>query len=321
MRRPVSTRVAVVGTGRMGPGIAAAFAAGGSAVTLVGRGTAQAERGRRAFEQAVDLLARHDLLEPGGAAEAGARLETGHDLGCVSTAEVVVEATPEVLEHKQALLADLERHARPDAILATGTSGLPVTRVAARAARPERVVGTKFVIPPHLVPLVEVVKGEATSEATLERTAALLRAIGKRPVIVRKDVPGFLNNRIQQAMRREAISLVERGVASAEDVDAAVRWGFGFRLLAAGTMEAMDLVGLEQILRINEYIVPDLDRSDQVPRLLRDLVARGETGAKAGRGFLAWGPGREEAVRARMERLLVEAVRLVRRIEEEGEGP
>ncbi len=313
----MTERIAVVGTGRMGPGIAAAFAAGGLPTLLVGRGTPQVEAGRRAFEAAVGTLAAHGLLAAEAARAVTGRLETATDLAAVAGADLIVEATPEVLEQKQAFFAELERRASPDAVLATNTSGLAITRIAERTRRPERVVGTKFVIPPHLVPLVEVVKGGRTSEAVLERAAALLRRIGKRPVTVRRDLPGFLNNRIQQAMRREAISLVARGVASAEDVDAAIRWGFGFRLLGAGTFEAMDLVGLDQLLRINEYIVPDLDRSPEAPALLRDLVARGETGARSGKGFLTWEPGRADAVRDRMDRILVEALKLVRRIEED----
>lgn len=311
----MTARVAVVGTGRMGPGIAAAFAAGGVPVTLVGRTPGSVAAGRRAFDAALDLLATHGLLADADGARR--RLETATDLAALAGADLVVEATPEVMAHKQAFFADLERHAGDETLLASNTSGLPVTEIAAKARRPERILGTKFVIPAHLVPLVEVVKGERTSEAALERAASLLRGIGKRPVVVRRDVPGFLNNRIQQAMRREAISLVARGVASAEDVDAAIRFGFGFRLLAAGTLEAMDLVGLEQILRINEYIVPDLDRSAEAPALLRDLVARGETGAKAGKGFLTWKPGDADAARERMDRILVEALTLVRRIEGE----
>jgi 3-hydroxybutyryl-CoA dehydrogenase len=226
----------------------------------------------------------------------------------------VVEATPEVLADKQALFAELEGLADPDAILASNTSGLPVTEIAARARTPHRIVGMKFVNPAHLIPLVEVVKGRATAPETLERACAALRLIGKRPVKVLRDVPGFLNNRIQQAMRREAISLVARGVASAEDVDAAVRWGFGFRLLGAGTLETMDLVGLDQLLKINEYIIPDLDASAEPPPLLRELVARGDTGARAGRGFYVWDPARERAARTRMDALLIEGLKLVGRL-------
>jgi 3-hydroxybutyryl-CoA dehydrogenase len=313
--------VAVIGTGHMGPGIALAFAAGGCPVLLVGRGAPQIERGRAAFGEALAGLVRHELLDPEAARAAAGRLQLTTDLARIGESEVVIEATPEVLVQKQELFADLEGRVGPTTILASNTSGLPITRIAARTQRPQRVVGMKFVIPAHLIPLVEVVKGQATAPETLERACVLLRHIGKRPIRVMQDIPGFLNNRIQQAMRREAISLVARGVASAEDVDAAVRWGFGFRLLAAGTLESMDLVGLEQILRIHEYILPDLDTSREPSPLLRELLARGETGVRAGRGFLAWDAERERATRARMDALLIEGLKLVRRWEQGHAAP
>lgn len=306
--------VAVIGTGRMGPGIALAFAVGGCPVLLVGRHTPQLERGQAAFGEALAGLVRHALLDPEAARAAAGRLELTTVRDRIVETEVVVEATPEVLSLKQALFAELETLARPDAILASNTSGLPITEIAARIRTAHRVVGMKFVNPAHLIPLVEVVKGRATAPETLTRTAALLEQIGKRPVTVMQDVPGFLNNRIQQAMRREAISLVARGIASAEDVDAAIRWGFGFRLLGAGTLESMDLVGLEQILKIHEYILPDLDPSSEPSPLLRELVAQGDTGARAGRGFLTWDAERERAARARMDALLVEGLKLMRRL-------
>lgn len=313
--------VAVIGTGHMGPGIALAFAAGGCPVLLVGRGAPQIERGRAAFGEALAGLVRHELLDPEAARTAAGRLQVTTDLARIGESEIVVEATPEVLPDKQALFVDLERLVRPDVILASNTSGLPITQIAARTRAPQRVVGMKFVIPAHLIPLVEVVKGQATAPETLDRACALLRQIGKRPIRVMQDIPGFLNNRMQQAMRREAISLVARGVASAEDVDAAVRWGFGFRLLAAGTLESMDLVGLEQILRIHEYILPDLDTSREPSPFLRALIARGETGVHAGRGFLAWDAERERATRTRMDALLIQCLKLVRRWEEGQAAP
>jgi 3-hydroxybutyryl-CoA dehydrogenase len=312
----ISTNIAVIGTGHMGPGIALAFATGGCRVLLVGRGAPQLERGRTAFDEALASLVRHQFLDPEAAGAARERLRLTADLAEINESEVVVEATPEVLASKQAVFADLEERVGPATILASNTSGLPITKIAARFQRPQRAVGMKFVIPAHLIPLVEVVKGQDTAPETLERACALLRQIGKRPIKVMQDVPGFLNNRIQQAMRREAISLVARGIASAEDVDAAIRWGFGFRLLAAGTMESMDLVGLEQILRIHEYILPDLDVSREPSPLLRALIARGETGVRAGRGFLAWNAERERATRERMDALLVEGLKLMRRWEE-----
>jgi len=311
----MAAAVAVIGAGRMGPGIALAFAAGGCPALLVGRGAAQLERAQAAFDEALAGLTRYNLLDADSARAAAGRFQLTTDLAKTGTSQVVIEATPEALERKQELFAELEAWVGPETILASNTSGLPITQIAARARRPQRVVGMKFVNPAHLVPLVEVVKGEATAPEIVTQACALLRQIGKRPVAVMRDVPGFLNNRIQQAMRREAISLVARGIASAEDVDAAVRWGFGFRLLGAGTLETMDLVGLEQILKIHEYIIPDLEASPEPSPLLRALVARGDTGARSGRGFLAWDAARERASRARMDALLIAALKLVRQVE------
>jgi 3-hydroxybutyryl-CoA dehydrogenase len=311
----MGTGVAVIGAGRMGPGIALAFAAGGCPALLVGRGAPQLERAQAAFDEALAGLTRHNLLDADGARAAAGRFQLTADLAKIGTSRVVIEATPEALERKQELFAELEARVGPEIILASNTSGLPITQIAARVRRPQRVVGMKFVNPAHLVPLVEVVKGEATAPEIVRQACVLLRQIGKRPVAVLRDVPGFLNNRIQQAMRREAISLVARGIASAEDVDAAVRWGFGFRLLGAGTLETMDLVGLEQILKIHEYIIPDLEASPEPSPLLRELVARGDTGARSGRGFLAWDAARERASRARMDALLIAALKLVQQVE------
>jgi 3-hydroxyacyl-CoA dehydrogenase len=311
----MGTAVAVIGAGRMGPGIALAFAAGGCPALLVGRGAPQLQRAQAAFDEALAALTRHNLLDADSARAAAGRFQLTTDLAKIGTSQVVIEATPESLERKQELFAELEARVGPETILASNTSGLPITQIAARARRPQRVVGMKFVNPAHLVPLVEVVKGEATAPEIVTQSCALLRQIGKRPVAVMRDVPGFLNNRIQQAMRREAISLVARGIASAEDVDAAIRWGFGFRLLGAGTLETMDLVGLEQILKIHEYIIPDLEASPEPSPLLRDLVARGDTGAQSGRGFLAWDAARERSARARMDDLLIAALKLVRQVE------
>ena len=311
----MAAAVAVIGAGRMGPGIALAFAAGGCPALLVGRGAPPLQRAQAAFDEALAGLTRHNLLDADSARAAAGQFQLTTDLAKIGTSQVVIEAIPEALERKQELFAELEARVGPDTILASNTSGLPITQIAARARRPQRVVGMKFVNPAHLVPLVEVVKGEATAPEIVTQACVLLRQIGKRPVAVMRDVPGFLNNRIQQAMRREAISLVARGIASAEDVDAAVRWGFGFRLLGAGTLETMDLVGLEQILKIHEYIIPDLEASPEPSPLLRELVARGDTGARSGRGFLAWDAARERAARARMDALLIAALKLVREVE------
>jgi len=307
--------IAVIGTGRMGPGIALSFAKGGCPVLLVGRGKPQLQRAEAFIQEGLDLMVNNGLMAAEAAAAATARLRMSTDLPEIGKADIVVEATPEVVASKQKLLAEFEALARSDAIMASNTSGLPITRIAAGMRTPQRMVGMKFVIPAHLIPLVEVVKGRATDLKVMERVCAVLRQIGKRPVKVMHDIPGFLNNRVQQAMRREAINLVDRGIASAEDVDAAVQWGFGFRLLGAGTLESADLVGLEQILRIHSYILPDLDPPSDPSPLLKQLIAEGKTGAGAGQGFLAWDAAREQAAARRMETVMVELLKLLKRVE------
>jgi 3-hydroxyacyl-CoA dehydrogenase len=305
----------------MGPGISLAFAVGGCPVVMMGLDRKLADQGQADFRDALARLVENGFIDELTAQGAAGRLRTATDLDCVTEADVVIEATPEIVASKQEVFARLEALARPEAILASNTSGLPITQIAAKLRTPHRVVGMKFVIPAYLIPLVEVVKGEATSLETLEKACDLLWKIGKRPVRVMHDVPGFLNNRIQQAMRREAISLVARGVATAEDVDAAVRWGFGFRLLGAGTLETMDLVGLEQLLRINEYITPDLDPPSDPPALLRDLIGKGKTGAKAGEGFLKWDPDRVREANRRQEAMLIGALKLARQVEMQNKDP
>ena len=309
-------RVAVIGTGRMGPHIALAFAAGGCSTHLVGRGESQLDRARTGIGEALDLMVERGLASREVAGEAIARVGASTNLDDIGTADIIVEATPEVLAEKRALFSQIEALARDDAILASNTSGLPITRIASGLRHPQRLVGMKFVIPAHLVPLVEVVKGAETDAEVMERACEVLNRIGKRPVKVLHDVPGFLNNRVQQAMRREAFSLVARGIASAGDVDAAVQWGFGFRLLASGPLESADHVGLEQILRIHSYILPDLDPPSEPSPHLRELIAEGKTGASAGHGFLAWDAERERAVTRRMETVMIETLKLLQRLDD-----
>jgi 3-hydroxybutyryl-CoA dehydrogenase len=195
----------------------------------------------------------------------------------------------------------------PEAILATNTSVISVGEIGSAAHHRERVVGTHWWNPPYLVPLVEVVQSAFTSAATIERTMRLLRAVGKRPVHVKKDIPGFVGNRMQHALWREAIALVDAGVADAEVVDEIVKHGLGLRLAALGPIENADLVGLDLTLAIHEYLLPHIDSQPVPARLLRLLVQRGDLGMKTGRGFRAWSEREAESVRERLFDHLVRA--------------
>ena len=214
-------------------------------------------------------------------------------------ADLVVEAVAENLDLKQSVIADLDA-ADPDAVLATNTSVLPVSRIAERASRPERVVGTHWWNPPDLIPVVEVVKGERTSSAVMDATVAWLTALGKFAVRVEKDVPGFVGNRMQHALWREAIALVHEGICDAETVDLVVRNTIGLRLARMGPLQNADFVGLDLTLAIHDAVLPAINRDPGPSPLLRELVAAGHLGAKTGDGFLHWGSEDREVVAARL---------------------
>ena len=286
-------RIAVVGAGLMGHGIAQVFAVAGHPVAVhdpqsdvLASVPERVRRNLRGVDEdpaAADRIALHGALD-----------------SAVADADWVFEAAPERLELKQALFAALEAAAPADAVLATNTSVMPVGRIGAEVASAERVVGTHWWNPPHLVPLVEVVRAERTAPEVAERTIALLAAAGKEPVLVARDVPGFVGNRLQHALWREAISLVEHGVCDAETVDRVVKASFGRRLGVMGPLEAADYVGLDLTLAIHEQVLPDLDRTPGPSPLLRELVARGDLGMASGRGLQEWAPGARDRMRDRL---------------------
>jgi 3-hydroxybutyryl-CoA dehydrogenase len=286
-------KVGVVGAGLMGHGIAQAFAVTGAEVVVFDPDAAAL----------ASLPARTRANpDPVGADAAAAERVTAADTlaAAVGEAELVVEAAPEDLQLKRRVFAELEAAAPPAAILATNTSVISIGEIAAEAATPERIVGTHWWNPPYLVDLVEVVEAERTSAETVARTLELLAAAGKTAVHVRQDIPGFVGNRLQHAMWREALSLIDAGVCDPETVDVVVRAGFGARLATIGPVENADLVGLDLTEAIHSYLLPHLDRSTEPARTLRAHVRAGELGAKSGRGYLAWDDGAAEATRERL---------------------
>jgi 3-hydroxybutyryl-CoA dehydrogenase len=244
-------------------------------------------RPRATVDQVVEQVTVHDALEP-----------------AVHGAGVVIEAAPEDLVTKQLLFERLGALTGAGTMLATNTSVMSVGRIAERTLHPGRALGTHWWNPPYLIPLVEVVQAEATDADVVERMMGLLAWAGKTPVHVRKDVPGFVGNRLQHALWREAFRLVEEGICDPETVDVVVRSSFGRRLGVLGPIENADLVGLDLTLAIHEYLLPHLDRTPGPAAMLRDKVARGELGMKSGRGFRTWREGEPAAVRERLLRYL-----------------
>ena len=271
-------KIAVLGAGLMGHGIAQIFAAAGHDVAIT-------DPDESVLNSAPDRIrAIFELLEQDAAGVRNITLQPNVE-ATVAGADVVFEAAPEKLELKQAIFANLSDLTGDNVILASNTSGLPISQIAANSSAAERVVGTHFWNPPHLIPLVEVIQGEQTREDVALAAIDLLNGVGKTAVHAKKDIPGFIGNRLQHALKREAIALVENGVCDAETVDLVVKEGFGMRLAVMGPLENSDLVGLNLTLDIHEFLLADLDRSTAPQKLLRDKVAAGELGMAVGHGF------------------------------------
>ena len=274
-------RIAIVGAGLMGHGIAQVFALAGHEVALT-----DAAPAARASALARIRANLRDLDLDAAAADR----VTIHDeiAGAVADADVVIEAAVENLDVKRDLFRAIEAGAPTGAILASNTSVIPITEIMRDVVDGTRVLGTHWWNPPFLVPLVEVIGTARTSAETIERTMALHRSIGKTPVHVRKDVPGFVGNRLQHALWREAVALVEQGICDARTVDTVVKASFGRRLAVLGPLENADLVGTDLTLAIHETVLPAIDDRPAPSPLLRDLVASGRLGMKSGEGFRTW---------------------------------
>jgi 3-hydroxybutyryl-CoA dehydrogenase len=287
------TVVAIVGAGLMGHGLAQVFARAGHAV--------------RICDPSVAVLAtvheriRRNLADLGQDPASADRVATVAGIAAaVSGADFVIEAGPENLELKQRIFAEIEAAAPRHAILASNTSVIPITQIMRGLAHGERALGTHWWNPPYLVPLVEVIRTPATSDAAVQSMSALLAAAGKSPVTVNKDVPGFVGNRLQHALWREAIALVQNGVCDAATVDTVVKASFGRRLAVLGPLENADLVGTDLTLAIHETVLPDLDCTPGPLPYLRELVASGRLGMKSGAGFRRWTPEQQDELRRRV---------------------
>jgi 3-hydroxybutyryl-CoA dehydrogenase len=292
-------KIGVVGGGLMGHGIAYLFAAAGHHVNVFEPFAEIRSALPRRLRAIVDLLGDDPLPLQRIAA---------HDslAAAMGGADWVFEAAPEKLPLKQEIFAAIERLVTPTTILASNSSAIPSTEIGRHLAHRERMIGTHFWNPPHLVPLVEVIQNEKTSAEVVQRTMRLLRQAGKVPVHVRRDIPGFVGNRLQHAMKREAIALVAAGVCDAETIDTVVREGFGARTAVLGPMEQADLVGLDLQLDVAEVLYGDLDRMAGPHPFLREKVKAGKLGMKAGEGFRKWTPEQADAVRNRLSRFLAE---------------
>lgn len=300
-------RAAVIGTGMMGPGIALTLALGGVRSTILSRDEAGASKGLEAARQQAIYLEQNGLLQAADSKRATALIDASHDFeDAVCHADLVIESAPENMTFKQELFERLDRLTRTSAILTSNTSGLSISAIASRCKHPERIATTHFWNPPYLMPLVEIVNGDKTSPDIAPKLRELLLRCGKVPVIVKKDRPGQLGNRLQMAMVREAVNIVAEGIADAADVDLAAKAGFGLRLPVYGILEHQDLIGLDMGMGIVDYVSADLYNKGQAPELMHEMVQRGRLGAKTGSGFYDWSKRDPAEVRALRDRWLRE---------------
>jgi len=294
-------RIAIIGGGLMGAGIAQVFAVAGHRVTVH-------EPMHEVRETVRARIAANLAALEKDAAPAEAVAVAGDLAAAVSDAEFVFEAAPEKLPLKQSIFADLVRHAPASAILASNTSVIPITDIVQGLDTAERMAGTHWWNPPYLVPLVEVVQTAQTAPQTIAALMDFLKAVGKAPVHVKKDVPGFVANRLQHALWREAIAIVAAGICNAETVDTCVKQSFGLRLPVLGPLENADLVGLDLTLDIHNVILPAIDSTPAPSPLLQALVKKGDLGFKTGKGFRTWSAEEMANLRARLTQHLKRAL-------------
>jgi 3-hydroxybutyryl-CoA dehydrogenase len=286
-------KVSVVGAGLMGHGIAQVFAVAGHEVTITDTLMKNLDT--------VEARIAANLRDLGDDESAVSRVRACVDLAeAVRDADYVVEAVLEDLPLKQKLFADIERHVRPDTILASNTSVIPITSIMQGLKKRDRALGTHWWNPPFLVPLVEVIETQWTSPQAIAWTMELHQAAGKKPAHVKKDVPGFIGNRLQHALWREAISLVENGICDAETVDAVIKASFGRRVAVLGPLENADLVGTDLTLAIHDNVLSAIDSRPGPSPYLKKLVADGKLGFKSGEGFRKWSPEEQAILRAKV---------------------
>ncbi|MGI6451429.1 MAG: 3-hydroxyacyl-CoA dehydrogenase family protein [Desulfitobacteriia bacterium] len=284
-------KICCLGAGTMGPGIALSFALAGYQVHMYSRSAASIQRSFALINDLLEKFAEHGLVEFAQISQIKAQIRGTTNLEeAAEDAGFVIEAIPENLTLKQELFAKMEQLCPPATVFASSTSGLSTTALAMNLQYKERFIVAHFWNPPHLIPLVEVAPGESTSQNTVEFTTALLQKIGKKPVVLKKEALGLIGNRLQLAMLREALALVETGVASKEAVDTTIKYALGRRLAVTGPLESVDLGGLDIFQNIASYLIPDLCSTAEVSPLLRGNVHKGRLGAKTGAGFYDWTP-------------------------------
>ncbi|MCS5713574.1 3-hydroxyacyl-CoA dehydrogenase NAD-binding domain-containing protein [Herbiconiux sp. CPCC 205716] len=286
------TVATVIGSGTMGPGIAATLARAGSTVRLYDISEDAIARAEAAYGVVQGVLEAVDSPSaPGGSVTFGTDLDAA-----LAGTELIIEAVPEKLELKQKVFADLEARVGDDVIIATNTSGIPISTMAKSLTVPGRLIGMHWSNPPHLIPMIEIIPGEATDPTLVDKLAEIVKAFNYVPVI-EKEIPGFVENRVLYAILRECMALLEEGIVTPEGLDAAVKWGIGYKLSVVGPTRLLDMAGLDIYQAVSSYLNKDLDNSTDTPQFIKDKIAAGELGFKSGAGMYEYGEGDVDAKR------------------------
>lgn len=300
-------RIAIVGAGLMGHGIAQEFALAGYQVSLHSRTEASLQKALENIHNNLDRLILLGVVSPPQAAAVPKRIRTSPNLKTtVEGADIVIESVFEDAALKREIFQKLDRLCPDRTILASNTSALMLSQFATNTHRPDRVIIAHYANPPYLIPIVELVRGATTSDQTVELMSTLLTQVGKRPVVVQKEVPGFLLNRLQGALLREALWMVKEGIASPQDIDIALKNSIGRRWAVAGIFEVFELAGWDLLAQAMAQVYPHLSNETEVSPVLTEQVKGGELGVKTGKGFYTWTPESAEALRHRIAHALVE---------------
>jgi 3-hydroxyacyl-CoA dehydrogenase len=298
--------IAVIGAGFIGHQIAQEFAMAGYPVALNDLTDEKLQQAGNQIQQSLQTLVQNDFITLDQADSVKPRITTNTSLKhCVQDADFVIEAVNEEIALKQQIFRQLDEYCPSHTILASNTSSLMPSLMASATTRPEQVLVTHYINPPYLLPVVELVRCPETSDDTLDTILTLYHTIGKSPIVVQKEVPGFIVNRLQNALLREALYLVEQGIASPQDVDRAITNSFGRRMNALGIFELCDYAGPELIQAVHQYIRPSLCSTTDPPSVFREMIDRQELGVKTGKGFYEWTPQRAEEVWQQLMQRLV----------------
>ena len=305
-------KIGIAGAGTMGSGIGQIFARKGYEVVVTDIKEEFLESSKKLVSIFNSSLIEEGLMEEGEVENILNNIKYSLDKKVFLDCDVIIEAIIEKMEIKQDFWKEVEEIAKPDAIFATNTSGLSINGISEKLENKRRFIGMHFWNPPHIIPLVELIRGNETSDDTVNLSLELIKRIDKEPVVVKKDAPGFIGNRLQFAVFREALNIVESGIANIEDVDKAMKYGPGFRYPIIGPLETADLGGLDTFYYISSYLFNDLSDTKEPQEILKDLMDKEELGVKSKKGLYDYSNGRDEQVIKRRDKMFFKMLKYIK---------